>query len=83
MHQHNFDVLIQEEEERFNKLEREEIISRYISISPPYYRKDRENEEFEQRAQNFEPPIRYVVEQETIIQGVKMSRGSGVKEFIL
>jgi len=33
------------------------------SISPPYYRKDHENEEFEQKVQNFEPPIHYVVEQ--------------------
>jgi hypothetical protein len=29
-----------------------------------YYRKDHENEEFEQRAQNFEPSICYVGEQE-------------------
>jgi len=33
------------------------------SVSPPYYRKDHENEEFEQKVQNFEPPIHYVVEQ--------------------
>jgi hypothetical protein len=52
---------------------REEIVPRYISTSPPYYRKDHDNEQFEQRAQNFEPSIHYVVEQEAIIQGMKMS----------
>jgi hypothetical protein len=43
-------------------LKREEVVPRYNSISPPYYRKDHENEEFEQKAQNFEPSIHNVVE---------------------
>jgi hypothetical protein len=30
-------------------LEREEVVPRYKSTSPPYYQKDRDNEEFEQR----------------------------------
>jgi hypothetical protein len=37
MQQHNFDVLIQEEEHRLNRLEKEEMVPRYISVSPPYY----------------------------------------------
>jgi hypothetical protein len=45
-------------------LEREEVVLRYRSTSSPYYRKDHENEEFEQRVQNFEHSIHYVVEQE-------------------
>ncbi len=40
-----------------------------------YYQKDHENVESEQKVQNFEPPIHYVVEKKTIIQGIKMSRG--------
>jgi hypothetical protein len=56
--------LIYEEEHKFNRLEKEEVVSRYRSTSPPYYRKDHENEEFAQKAQNFEPLIHYVVEQE-------------------
>jgi hypothetical protein len=55
-------TLIYEEEQRFNMLEKEEVIPRYRSTSCPYYRKDHENEEFERRAQNFEPSIHYVVE---------------------
>ncbi len=51
------------------------MVLKYKSASPPYYQKDHENEEFEQRAQNFEPPIHYVVEQEAAIQDIKMSRG--------
>ncbi len=31
--------------------------------------------EFEQRTQNFEFPIRYMVEQEVATQGIKMFRG--------
>ncbi len=61
MQQHNSNVLIQKEEQRFNKLEREEVIPRYRSASRPYYRNGKENEEFEQKAQNFEPSIHYVV----------------------
>jgi len=73
--QHNFDVLIQEEEQKFNMSKRAEIVPRYRSTSPPYYRKDHEIEEFEQRTQNFEPLIRYVVEQKIVIQLIKMSKG--------
>ncbi len=67
MQQHDSNTLIYEEEHRLNMSEREEVVPRYISTSPPYYRKDHENEEFEQRAQNFEPSIHYVVEQEATI----------------
>jgi hypothetical protein len=59
--------LIYEEEHKFNRLKKEEIVPRYRSISPPYYRKDHENEECEQKAQNVEPPIHYVVEQKVAI----------------
>ncbi len=39
MQQHNFDALIQEEEEEegINKLGRVEVVQRYIFASPPYY----------------------------------------------
>ncbi len=40
-----------------------------------YYQKDHENVESEQKVQNFEPPIHYVVEQKVAIQGIKMSKG--------
>jgi len=30
-------------------LEKEEVVPKYKSTSPPYYRKDHDNEEFEQR----------------------------------
>jgi hypothetical protein len=43
---------------------REEVVPKYRSTSPPYYQKDHKTKEFEQRAQNFEPSIHYVVEQE-------------------
>jgi hypothetical protein len=43
---------------------REEVVPRYKSASPPYYQEEHENEEIEERAQNFEPRIHYVVEQE-------------------
>jgi hypothetical protein len=36
------------------------MVPRYISVSPPYYWNGQKNEEFEQRAHNFEPPIHYV-----------------------
>jgi len=62
MQQHNFDTLIQEEEQRLNKSEREEIVPRYKFVSLPYYRNGQENAKFKQRAQNFEPPIHYVIE---------------------
>ncbi len=51
------------------------MVPKYIFASLIYYRKDHENAEFEQRAQNFEPLIRYMVEQETTTQGIRMSRG--------
>jgi hypothetical protein len=38
-----------EEEQRLNKSEREEIVPRYRSTSLPYYQKDHENVEFEQK----------------------------------
>ncbi len=53
-----------EKEQKFNRLEREEVIPRYRYASPPYYQNGQENEKFEQRAQSFEPLIHYVVEQE-------------------
>jgi hypothetical protein len=56
-------------------LEREEVVPRYKYASPLYYWKGRENEEFDQRAQNFEPLIHSIVEQEDITQGIKISRG--------
>ncbi len=57
-----FDALIYEKKQKFNMLEREEVILRYRSTSYPYYQKKDEDEEFEQIAQNFEPLIHYVVE---------------------
>jgi hypothetical protein len=62
--QHDSNTLIYEEKNRFNMSERDEVVPRYKSTSPPYYLKDHENEEFEQRVQNFEPLIHYVVEKE-------------------
>ncbi len=47
MQQHTFDALIQEEEQRLNRLEREEIIQRCRFTSPPYYQNSLENEKFE------------------------------------
>ncbi len=49
MQQHNFDVLIHEEEHRLNMSKREEVILRYIFASLPYYRKEHEDEELEER----------------------------------
>ncbi len=60
MQQHDFDALIHVKEQRLNMLEREEMVSKYKFFSPPYYR-NHENAKFEQRAQNFEPPIHYMV----------------------
>jgi hypothetical protein len=40
------------------------MVPKYRSTSPPYYWEGQENEEFEQKVQNFEPLIHYVVEQE-------------------
>jgi hypothetical protein len=75
MQQHDSHTLIQEEQRRFNRSKREEVVPRYKNVSPPYYKKGEENENFEQRAQNFEPLIHYVVEQEVPTQGIKISRG--------
>jgi O-acetylhomoserine/O-acetylserine sulfhydrylase-like pyridoxal-dependent enzyme len=49
MQQHNFNTLIQKEEQRYNKSKKEEIIPRYRSTSHPYHSNDKENEEFGQR----------------------------------
>ncbi len=43
------------------------MVPRYRFVSPPYYQKDHENVKFEQRAQNFEPPICYMAEQKATI----------------
>jgi hypothetical protein len=63
-----------EEKQKFNRLKREEVVPRYKSISPPYYQENHENEEFEQKAQNFEPSICYMVKQKVAIRGIRMSR---------
>jgi len=47
MQQYDSNTLIYEEEQRFNMLEREEVVPRYKFTSFPYYQKDHENEEFE------------------------------------
>jgi hypothetical protein len=75
MQQHNFNILIQKEEQRFDKSKKEEIIPRYRFTLRPYHSNGKKNEEFGQRARDFEPLIHYVDEQEVIIQGIKMSRG--------
>ncbi len=75
MQQHNSNVLIQEEEQRLNRSERKEIVLRYRFASPPYYQDGWVNEEFEQRAQDFEHPICYVVKQKAVTQGIIMSKG--------
>jgi hypothetical protein len=63
MQQHNSDILIEEEEEqRINMSKREEVILRYRFASFAYYQDGQKNEEFKQGAQNFEPPIYYVIE---------------------
>ncbi len=46
MQQHDSDVIIQKEQHRFNRSEREEVVPRYRFASPPYYQKGQENEEF-------------------------------------
>jgi len=52
MQQHDFDVLIQEKQQRLNKLKRNmlkrgEMVLRYKFASPLYYREGQKNEEFE------------------------------------
>ncbi len=74
MQQHHSTNLIQEEQQRFNRLEKEEVVLKYKSISPLYYREVQENEQFEQRTYNFEPSIHYVIEQEAVAQGIRISK---------
>ncbi len=50
------------------------MVLKYKSVSPLYYREGQENEEFEQRPHNFEPPNHYVVEQEATTQGIRISK---------
>jgi hypothetical protein len=45
-------------------LKKEEIVIRYKSTSLLYYRDGQKNEEFEQKVQNFQLLIHYVIEQE-------------------
>jgi hypothetical protein len=45
--QHNSDALIREEEQKLNKLKKEEILPRYISTSPLYCREEHVDENFE------------------------------------
>jgi hypothetical protein len=44
MQQHNTDDFIHDKNEKRNKSEREEVVPRYRSISPPFYREDHEKE---------------------------------------
>jgi len=62
MQQHDFNAPIHGKEQRFNKSKKEEVVPRYKYVSPPYYQEEHEDEEFEERANNFEPQIHYVVE---------------------
>jgi hypothetical protein len=50
MQQHDFDALIHEEEHRFNKSKREEVVPRYKSPSLPSYKKEHKDEKLEQKA---------------------------------
>jgi hypothetical protein len=75
MQQHDFNALIQEEQHKFNRSKKEEVVLRYRFASPPYYQEGEKNDEFERRAFNFEPPIHYVVEEEVASQGIKISKG--------
>jgi len=63
------------QQHKFNMSEKQEVVLRYKSTSTPYYWEGQENEKFEQRVQNFEPSIHYVVEQEVIIQDIIISKG--------
>ncbi len=74
MQQHESNALIHEEEQKLNRLEREERVPRYKFVSPLCYQEEHEDEKLEERTQNFEPQIDYVVEQEGTTQGFKMSR---------
>ncbi len=74
MQQHNSNALIQKEGQILN-MSKKKVVTRYRSISPHYYQEGQENEEFEQKAHNFEPLIHYVVEQEVATQGIRMSKG--------
>jgi hypothetical protein len=53
------------EKNRNSTSQKREVVPRYKYVSPPYYQ-EHEDEELEERAQNFEPHIHYVVEQEAI-----------------
>jgi hypothetical protein len=44
MQPHKFDALIHGEEQRLNVLKREEVVPKYKSISPLYYKKKHEDE---------------------------------------
>jgi hypothetical protein len=67
--------LMYEEEQRFNMSKKEEVVPRYKLVLPPYYWKEHEDEDqLEERAQNFELQIHYVVEQKAITLGIRMSK---------
>ncbi len=66
MQQHEFYVLIHGKKQRLNRSKKEEVVPWYIFASLPYYWKEHEDEELEERAQNFEPQMHYVVKQEAI-----------------
>jgi hypothetical protein len=51
------------------------VVLKYKFVSPPYYWEGQKNEKFEQKTQNFELPIHYVVEQEVITQGIRICKG--------
>ncbi len=75
MQLHDYDAAIHAKEQRLNRSKWEEVVPRYRFVSPSYYRKDHENVKFEQRAQNFEPLICYMVEQKVVTQGIIMFTG--------
>ncbi len=64
MQQHEFNVVSHEEEHKFNKSKRVEVVLRYKFVSHRYYRKEYEDKKLEERVLNFELQIHYVVEQE-------------------
>jgi len=51
--QHDFDDPIHGEEQRLNMLEKEEVVPRYKSTSPPYYQEEHEDEELEKKSSKF------------------------------
>jgi hypothetical protein len=44
MQQHEYDAMIQGEEQRFNMLKSEEVVLKYKSISLRHYKKEHEDE---------------------------------------